>query len=90
MHTLTGLQRPAWLRGGEVIKFEDLQLNSDKIGGGGFGDVHVAVWKEHFTVAVKVLRVQRVSKSKKEQFQSEVKQFSKLQHPAILEFYGEC
>ncbi|KAG5175152.1 kinase-like domain-containing protein [Tribonema minus] len=85
----TGLHRPTWLNGGEVVDFADLALG-ERIGSGGFGDVHVAVWKGSYAVAVKVLRTQRVSASKAQAFQREVLQFSSLQHPAILEFYGAC
>jgi serine/threonine protein kinase len=84
-----GLKKPDWLKGGEVIDYSDLELG-DKLGGGGFGDVHVAIWKKKLQVAVKKLRVQRVSQSKKEQFEKEVRLFSSLNHPAIVEFYGVC
>ncbi len=84
-----GLRKPKWLKGGEVIDFSELSLG-ERLGGGGFGDVFVAIWKEKLQVAVKKLRVQRVSVSKKDQFQREVRLFSALSHPAIVEFYGVC
>uniref|UniRef100_T1JEK4 non-specific serine/threonine protein kinase n=1 Tax=Strigamia maritima TaxID=126957 RepID=T1JEK4_STRMM len=84
-----GLQRPNWVKGGEIIEISDLEIG-EKIGGGGFGDVFVAIWKKVHQVAVKKLRVQRVSREKKEQFQKEVQVFSGLSHPAIIEFYAVC
>lgn len=83
------LERPKWLRGGEVIEYSDLEIGS-KIGSGGFGDVFIAVWKERLQVVVKKLRVQRVQEKKKIQFQQEVKVFSSLNHPCIVQFYGAC
>lgn len=76
------------LRPEHVISFEDLALG-DKIGGGGFGDVHVALWKGN-QVAVKKLRVQRVSQRRKKEFEDEVRAFSNLSHPNIVQFYGAC
>jgi len=61
------LKVPDWVRGGQIIPFESLELG-EKLGGGGFGDVHTAFW-ERKIVAVKKLRVQRVSQAKKEEFQ---------------------
>ncbi|CAL8127529.1 unnamed protein product [Orchesella dallaii] len=83
------LQRPTWLLGGDVIEWEDLEIG-DKLGGGGFGDVHAAIWQRKYQVAVKKLRVQRVHQKKKVQFEQEVKMFSNLHHKAIVEFYGAC
>lgn len=72
----------------QIIDFDELKLG-EKIGSGGFGDVHVAIWKGN-QVAVKKLRVQRVSQTKKKQFEDEVLSFSKLDHPYIVKFYGAC
>lgn len=72
----------------QIINFSDLSLG-DKIGTGGFGDVHVGIWKGN-QVAIKKLRVQRVSQAKKKQFEDEVFSFSKLDHPYIVKFYGAC
>lgn len=76
------------LKSEQVILFDDLKLG-DKIGGGGFGDVHVALWQGH-QVAVKKLRVQRVSQTKKKQFEDEVRSISDLDHPHVVKFYGAC
>lgn len=76
------------LKSEQVISFEDLVVG-DKIGSGGFGDVHVATWKGH-QVAVKKLRVQRVSQLKRKQFQDEVQSIANLDFPYIVKFYGAC
>jgi serine/threonine protein kinase len=47
-------------RGIFKIDFDEIELKQ-KIGSGGFSDVHFAKWKGTI-VAAKVLRVQRVSK----------------------------
>lgn len=65
---MTGLQTPEWVRGGEVIDFKDIELG-EKLGSGGFGDVFVGIWKNNFQIAIKKLRVQRVSQRRKDQFQ---------------------
>ena len=82
-------QAPAWLKSGDVIEFSDLELG-DKLGSGGFGDVHDAIWKGEMRVCVKKLRVQRVSEKKRKDFEQEVKNLSSLKHPAIVTFFGAC
>lgn len=72
----------------QIIPFGELELG-DKIGGGGFGDVHIAFWKGQ-QVAVKKLRVQRVTQARKKQFEDEVRGFTGLDHPNIVKFYGAC
>jgi serine/threonine protein kinase len=84
----SNLKQPKFLKG-EIIKFSELELG-EKLGGGGFGDVHVAIWKGVYQVAVKKLRVQKVHRDKKEQFEKEVRLFSSLSHSAIVDFYGAC
>ncbi|XP_060063282.1 uncharacterized protein LOC132543775 [Ylistrum balloti] len=73
---------------GEKIQFDELILD-EKIGHGGFGDVHCATWKGT-VVAVKKLRVQRVSQKRLEEFASEIKVFCTLDHPNIVQFLGAC
>ena len=85
----SALKQPPWLRDDEIINYYDLELGN-KIGGGGFGDVYIAIWNEKYHVAVKKFRVQRVSRVKKQQFEKEVKLYSTLCHPAIVTFYGAC
>lgn len=70
------------------IPFIDLDLGA-KIGSGGFGDVHIALWNGQ-QVAVKKLRVQRVHQTKKIQFEDEVRSLMDLDHPNIVKFYGAC
>ncbi|XP_069108544.1 uncharacterized protein [Argopecten irradians] len=73
---------------GEVIKFDELAMG-EKIGHGGFGDIYSAKWKDTL-VAVKKLRVQRVSQKRLRDFTSEIKIFCTLDHPNIVQFYGAC
>lgn len=72
----------------QIIAFGELELG-DKIGGGGFGDVHIALWKGQ-QVAVKKLRVQRVHQKKMQEFEKEVLSITELDHPNIVKFYGAC
>lgn len=76
------------IRSGEEIDFTELKLG-EKIGGGGFGDVHRAKWNDR-DVAVKKLRVMRVSQKRKQEFAREVKMFSSLRHACIVQFFGAC
>ncbi|KAJ6638867.1 putative serine/threonine-protein kinase/receptor, partial [Pseudolycoriella hygida] len=71
-----------------IIPFNELELG-DKIGSGGFGDVHSAFWKGQ-QVAVKKLRVQRVTQARKKKFEDEVRAISVLNHANIITFYGAC
>jgi len=73
---------------GTEISFDELELGS-KIGQGGFGDVFLATWKNS-VVALKKLRVQRVSKKRLEDFGKEVMAFCDLDHPNIVKFIGAC
>ena len=73
---------------GEKIEFQEIELRR-KIGQGGFGDVYFAKWKGT-AVAVKKLRVQRVSKRRLQEFTDEVLTFCKLEHPNIVQFIGAC
>lgn len=72
----------------QIITFEDLTLG-EKIGGGGFGDVHKAFWKNQ-QVAVKKLHVQRIHQTRKKQFEDEIRGLIGLEHPNIVKFYGAC
>ncbi|XP_021351231.1 serine/threonine-protein kinase HT1-like [Mizuhopecten yessoensis] len=73
---------------GERIEFDELDMRK-KIGHGGFGDIYCARWKGT-VVAVKKLRVQRVSKKRLQEFTSEVQVFCALDHPNIVKFIGAC
>ncbi|KAK3597292.1 hypothetical protein CHS0354_010924 [Potamilus streckersoni] len=73
---------------GDVIQFEDIELGR-KIGQGGFGDVYFARWKGS-VVAVKKLRLQRVSIRRLKEFVDEIAIFCELDHPNIVEFLGAC
>ncbi|XP_038047196.1 dual specificity protein kinase splB-like [Patiria miniata] len=71
---------------GPVVKFEEIEI-LEKIGHGGFGDVHFGKYKGT-VVAVKKLRVQRVSQRRLRQFQEEVEILYRLDHPHIVRFIG--
>ena len=73
---------------GEKINFQEIELG-EKIGQGGFGDVYSATWR-NINVAVKKLRVQRVSKRRLQEFTAEVLKFCQLDHPNIVKFIGAC
>ncbi|CAL1543105.1 unnamed protein product [Lymnaea stagnalis] len=72
---------------GNVIDYGELKI-ADKIGHGGFGDVFTAEWLEDELVAVKKLRVQRVSKKRLEQFEDEINVYCQLEHENIVRFLG--
>lgn len=74
---------------GHIIDYAELEIG-DKIGNGGFADVHIAMWKNEFTVAVKKLRVQRVSQKRKAEFENEIQLLATLKHRTIVTFYGAC
>ncbi|XP_033728254.1 probable serine/threonine-protein kinase DDB_G0271682 isoform X2 [Pecten maximus] len=73
---------------GEIIRFKELDMGK-KIGHGGFGDIYCAKWRGT-VVAVKKLRVQRVSQKRLQEFTSEIKIFCTLDHPNIVKFLGAC
>ncbi|KAL3884067.1 hypothetical protein ACJMK2_030289 [Sinanodonta woodiana] len=73
---------------GVVIEFDDIELGR-KIGQGGFGDVYFARWKGS-VVAVKMLRLQRVSKRRLQEFMNEINIFCELDDPSIVKFIGAC
>ena len=75
---------------GTVIQFQDLKIEEkERIGHGGFGDIFAGKWQGKI-VAIKKLRVQRVSKKRLEQFEEEVNVFCRLSHKNIITFYGAC
>ncbi|XP_059146664.1 uncharacterized protein LOC131934613 [Physella acuta] len=74
---------------GAIIRFEELEF-MNKIGHGGFGDVYMAKLIDGQVVAVKKLRVERVSQRRRQQFEDEIKLFCTLQHPNIVGFLGAC
>lgn len=73
-------------RGIFKIDFDEIELKQ-KIGSGGFSDVHFAKWKGTI-VAAKVLRVQRVSKRRLKEFTDEIFVLCTLDHPNIVKFIG--
>lgn len=81
-------QDPLKAYNGAVIEFDQIKIG-EKIGSGGFGDIHSAKW-DGKDVAVKKLRVQRVSKKRLDQFVDEIKVFYQLEHKNIVKFHGAC
>ncbi|KAK3103334.1 hypothetical protein FSP39_018557 [Pinctada imbricata] len=73
---------------GTKIDFEELELGK-RIGQGGFGVVYFAEWLDS-VVAVKTLRVQRVSKKRLTEFSDEVAILCRLSHPRVVKFIGAC
>ncbi|XP_057303847.1 probable serine/threonine-protein kinase DDB_G0267686 [Hydractinia symbiolongicarpus] len=73
---------------GTVIDFNEITLEN-KVGQGGFGEVYAGKWLSR-RVAIKILRVQRVSKKRQAQFEGEIKIFNELFHKNIVTFYGAC
>ena len=73
---------------GDRIDFQEIELGN-QIGQGGFSDVYAATWKGTI-VAIKKLRVQKVSKRRLQDFTDEVMKFCKLEHLNIVKFIGAC
>lgn len=71
-----------------IIKYEDIEVRGI-IGRGTYGDVHFAKYKGSI-IAVKKLRVQRVSKKRLNAFRDEVSVLCELQHPNVVRFLGAC
>ncbi|CAL1543106.1 unnamed protein product [Lymnaea stagnalis] len=74
---------------GKIIDYNELRIMI-QIGHGGFGDVFMAEWVEDQLVAVKKLRVQRVSKKRLKQFEDEISLYCQLDHVNIVRFLGAC
>ncbi len=70
----------------EIIPMVDLHLKK-QIGKGGFGEVYAAEWK-NTPVAFKKLIVQQITNKKKKQLVNEIRIFSKLSHPNIVQMFG--
>ena len=71
-----------------IIPFKELTLK-DKIGEGGFGEVFFAEYKGS-VVAVKKLKLGKMSKKMETKFKDEVYTFCNLDFPFIVSFIGAC
>ncbi|KAI8556948.1 hypothetical protein RHMOL_Rhmol05G0296800 [Rhododendron molle] len=61
---------------------------SNKIGGGGFGVVHMGVLRDGTCIAVK--RLSAESKQGTKEFLTEINMISKIRHPNLVELIGCC
>lgn len=61
-----------------------------KIGEGGFGFVHRAIWQGINEVAVKKLKNQRLDRESLQEFEREAEIHAQLRHPNIVALYGVC
>ena len=74
--------------GQEIIPYCELEdLGEEPIGRGGFGHVYTGLWKRQ-PIAFKKLIVQHMPRKKLEMFVKEIKIFSSLNHPHIVEMFG--
>eukprot|EP01087_Luapelamoeba_hula_P013242 TRINITY_DN3788_c0_g2_i1.p1 TRINITY_DN3788_c0_g2~~TRINITY_DN3788_c0_g2_i1.p1 ORF type:complete len:1605 (+),score=191.21 TRINITY_DN3788_c0_g2_i1:33-4847(+) len=72
-----------------AVDFSEIELKQ-RIGAGGYGEVHKAIWKDN-DVAVKLLAAgTSISRENKAAFVSEVKIMTQLRHPNVVLFMGAC
>lgn len=73
----------------QAIAFNELQLDEQPIGCGGFGESYKATWNGRKSpVAFKRLYYQEMSKKQKEIFTKEATLLTTLQHPNIVRVFG--
>lgn len=72
-----------------LIPYNDIQFGSRVLGEGGFGTVRQAKW-QHIDVAVKQLKLGRMSDKALDEFQQEAANHGALRHPNIVALYGAC
>lgn len=69
------------------IDYEDVAIQPNPIGEGGYSKVYVGVWRGT-EVAVKILKNQQLSDSDRAEFERETNLMNKLRHPNIVNFIG--
>ncbi|KAJ3334603.1 hypothetical protein HDU93_007652, partial [Gonapodya sp. JEL0774] len=70
------------------IPESDIVLEGDSFASGGFGEVFKATWSGTRTVALKRLLVRNPSQKLTDLLYNEVKRWSQLRHPNILQLFG--
>jgi ankyrin repeat protein len=73
----------------KVIPFDSLEFTGKTLGAGGFGVVKAATWS-FMDVAVKQLKVSRLSDESLAEFEAEAKIHAGLNHLNIVRLYGAC
>ena len=71
----------------EIIPLEDISLDKNVIGEGGFGRVYAGLWKGT-PIAYKKLITQLITNKKKQQLVNEIRIFSRLDHRNIVKMFG--
>lgn len=72
-----------------TIPYNEIKFSQTILGAGGFGVVCQAQW-QHIDVAVKQLKVSRMSDNALEEFKQEAACHAGLRHPNIVTLYGVC
>lgn len=67
------------------VRYADLSLG-ERLGRGGFGDVFKGIW-QRTPVAIKKLKIQKLTSKDVEGFHQEAKLMSDLRHPNIVSFF---
>lgn len=70
------------------VRYADLSLG-ERLGRGGFGDVFKGIW-QRTPVAIKKLKIQKLTSKDVEGFHQEAKLMSDLRHPNIVSFFKVC
>lgn len=72
-----------------TISYKNIEFIGKKLGEGGFGIVSQAIW-QFIEVAVKELKLARLSETAVNEFREEAELQGSLRHPNIVMLYGVC